>query len=79
MMAPVKTALTVNDFIRHAEQLYGHRVGVIDEPDQPAESWGGLASREIAERPGRSRPDSTLSASATGSASPSSRRTPPAC
>ncbi len=50
MMAPVKTALTVNDFIRRAEQLYGHRVGVIDEPDQPAESWGSLTYREIAER-----------------------------
>ena len=46
----VKTALTVNDFLRRAEQLYGQRIGVIDEPDQPAESWGSLTYSEIATR-----------------------------
>ncbi len=34
--------LTVNDFLRRAELLYPERVGVIDEPDQPAPSWGSL-------------------------------------
>ena len=46
----VKTALTVNDFLRRAEQLYGQRPGMIDEPDQPAASWGSLTYAEIAER-----------------------------
>ena len=38
----MKVALTVNDFLRRAEEVYGDRVGVIDEPDQPAPSWGQL-------------------------------------
>src|SRR5688572_24080198 len=50
MIAAVKTALTVNDFLRRAEQVYPHRIGVVDEPDQPAESWGSLPYAEIAER-----------------------------
>src|SRR5688572_12529262 len=50
MIAAVKTALTVNDFLRRAEQVYPHRIGVVDEPDQPAESWGSLPYAEVAER-----------------------------
>src|SRR6186713_431593 len=46
----MKTALTVNDFLRRAEQLYPNRVAVVDEPDQPAESWGSLTYAEMAER-----------------------------
>jgi len=46
----MKTALTVIDFLRRAEQIYPDRIGVIDEPDQPAESWGSLTYREMAER-----------------------------
>jgi fatty-acyl-CoA synthase len=46
----VKTALTVNDFLRRAEQLYGHRLAVVDEPDQPAESWGSITYHEMAKR-----------------------------
>ncbi|HMT60668.1 MAG TPA: AMP-dependent synthetase, partial [Microthrixaceae bacterium] len=42
--------LTVNDFLRRAELVYGERVGVIDEPNQPAESWGSLTYGEIAAR-----------------------------
>ena len=42
--------LTVNDFLRRAELVYGDRVGVIDEPNQPAESWGSLTYGEIAAR-----------------------------
>ena len=34
--------LTVNDFIRRASLVYGGRVGVVDEPDQPAPSLGEL-------------------------------------
>ena len=36
----MKVALTVNDFLQRAEQVYADRIGVVDEPDQPAPSWG---------------------------------------
>jgi acyl-CoA synthetase (AMP-forming)/AMP-acid ligase II len=42
--------LTVNDFLRRAELLYPSRVGIVDEPDQPAPSWGNLTYAEVAER-----------------------------
>jgi acyl-CoA synthetase (AMP-forming)/AMP-acid ligase II len=42
--------LTVNDFIRRAELLYPDRIGVVDEPDQPAPSWGSLSYAQVAER-----------------------------
>ena len=46
----MKVALTVNDHIRRAELLYPHRVGLVDEPDQPAESWGSITYAEMAHR-----------------------------
>jgi len=46
----VKVDFSVNDFLRRAEQVYGERVGVVDEPDQPAASWGSLTYRQVAER-----------------------------
>ncbi|MGD9997693.1 MAG: AMP-binding protein [Ilumatobacteraceae bacterium] len=46
----MKVALTVNDFLRRAELLYPNRVGVVDEPDQPAESWGSISYAEMAAR-----------------------------
>jgi fatty-acyl-CoA synthase len=46
----MKVPLSVNDFIRRAELLYPDRIGIVDEPDQPAESWGSLTYREVAER-----------------------------
>ena len=46
----MKVALTVNDFLRRAEQVYPHRVAVVDEPDQPAESWGSIAYADMAAR-----------------------------
>ena len=46
----MKVALTVNDFINRAELVYGDRIGIIDEPDQPAESWGSLTYGEMARR-----------------------------
>ena len=55
----MKVPLTVNDFIRRAELLYPDRPGIVDEPDQPAESWGTLSYREVAARRGRSPPGST--------------------
>ena len=46
----MKVPLTVNDFLRRAELVYADRIGVIDEPDQPAASWGELTWRQVAER-----------------------------
>lgn len=46
----MKVALTVNDHIRRAELLYANRVGLVDEPDQPAQSWGSLTYGEMAHR-----------------------------
>lgn len=41
--------LTVKDFLDRAEQVYPERIGVIDEPDQPAPSLGELSYRRVAE------------------------------
>jgi len=38
---------SVNDFLDRAVQVYGDRVGVVDEPDQPAASLGELTYRQI--------------------------------
>jgi acyl-CoA synthetase (AMP-forming)/AMP-acid ligase II len=46
----MKVALTVNDFLRRAELVYPDRVAVVDESDQPAEPWGSITYREMAER-----------------------------
>lgn len=40
----------VADFLERAATVYSERVGVIDEPDQPAESWGSLSFEELARR-----------------------------
>ena len=41
--------LTILDFLRRAEQVYGARVGVIDEPQQPAPSLGALTYARVGE------------------------------
>jgi acyl-CoA synthetase (AMP-forming)/AMP-acid ligase II len=46
----MRVALTVRDFIDRAELVYGDRVGLVDEPDQPASSWGAITYRELARR-----------------------------
>jgi len=46
----MKVALTVNDFLRRAELVYPDRTAVVDEPTQPAESWGTIDYREMARR-----------------------------
>jgi fatty-acyl-CoA synthase len=46
----MKVALTINDFLRRAELVYPGRVAIVDEPDQPAESWGSITYREMAAR-----------------------------
>jgi acyl-CoA synthetase (AMP-forming)/AMP-acid ligase II len=42
--------LTVRDFLDRAETVYPNRVAVVDEPDQPAESWGEITYAEMARR-----------------------------
>ena len=46
----MRVPLTIVDHIRRAELLYPDRIAVVDEPDQPAESWGSLTYRQVAER-----------------------------
>ena len=46
----MKVDLTVRDFLDRAAAVYGQRVGVVDEPDQHAPSWGELTYAEVAER-----------------------------
>jgi fatty-acyl-CoA synthase len=46
----MKVPLTTRDFLDRAELVYGDRVGIVDEPDQPAPSMGEVTYREIARR-----------------------------
>src|ERR1700712_1495912 len=46
----MRVPLTTIDFLRRAEEVYGDRIGVIDEPDQPAPSLGSQTYREFADR-----------------------------
>src|SRR4051794_8349105 len=46
----MKVALTVSDYLRRAEVVYGEGVGIVDEPDQPASSWGEVTYGEMARR-----------------------------
>lgn len=46
----MRVPLTVNDFLRRAELVYGDRIAIVDEPDQPAASWGSIDYLEMARR-----------------------------
>src|SRR4051794_18553322 len=46
----MRVPLTTRDFIDRAELVYGDRVGIVDEPTQPAPSLGELTYREVARR-----------------------------
>ncbi len=46
----MKVALTINDHLRRAVELYPQRIGVVDEPEQPAASWGSLTYAQMNER-----------------------------
>jgi fatty-acyl-CoA synthase len=48
MVVGMEYPLTVSDFLYRAELVYGDRVGVIDEPDQPAPSLGDLTYARMA-------------------------------
>jgi acyl-CoA synthetase (AMP-forming)/AMP-acid ligase II len=41
---------SVSDFLDRAVTVYGDRRGAVDEPNQPAPSWGELTYRELGER-----------------------------
>ncbi|MGW6461881.1 AMP-binding protein, partial [Streptomyces sp. NPDC055078] len=42
--------LTVRDFLDRATTVYPDRVAVVDEPDQPAVSWGSISYAELGRR-----------------------------
>lgn len=44
----MQVPMTVNDFIDRARTVYGERVGVVDEPSQPAAPLPDLTYREVA-------------------------------
>jgi fatty-acyl-CoA synthase len=46
----MRVPLTTRDFLDRAELVYGDRVGIVDEPDQPAPSMGEVTYREVARR-----------------------------
>lgn len=46
----MRVPLTVNDFLHRAELVYPDRTAIVDDPDQPAESWGSIDYREMARR-----------------------------
>src|SRR5947207_7465464 len=45
----MKVPLTVNDFLERAALVYGDRIGIVDEPDQPAPPLGGLSYTRVRE------------------------------
>jgi acyl-CoA synthetase (AMP-forming)/AMP-acid ligase II len=48
----MKVPFNILDFLNRAEHVYGDRIGVVDEPSQPADSWGQLTWRQVAEHGG---------------------------
>src|SRR3954453_15793863 len=46
----MRVPLTTRDFLDRAELVYGDRVGIVDEPAQPAPSLGDVTYREVARR-----------------------------
>jgi fatty-acyl-CoA synthase len=46
----MRVPLTSRDFLDRAELVYGDRIGVVDEPQQPAPPLGELTYREVARR-----------------------------
>ncbi len=46
----MRVPLTTRDFLDRAELVYGDRVGIVDEPVQPAPSLGQVTYRDVARR-----------------------------
>lgn len=42
--------LTISDFLDRATTVYPNRIGIVDEADQPAESWGALTYADLGNR-----------------------------
>ena len=49
-VASMIVPFSVSDFLDRAVQVYGERIGVVDEPDQPAPSLGDMTYAEVAAR-----------------------------
>ena len=45
----MRVPLTIADHLERAALVYPDRIGVVDEPDQPAPSWGSLTYRRVAD------------------------------
>ena len=45
----MRVPLTIADHLARAELVYPDRIGVVDDPDQPASPWGELTYRRVAE------------------------------
>src|SRR5262245_34331215 len=45
----MKVQLNIRDFLDRAVAVYGDRVAVVDEPDQPAPPLGPLTYRQVGE------------------------------
>ncbi len=45
----MRVPLTIADHLERAALVYPERIGVVDEPDQPAPSWGELTYGRVAE------------------------------
>ena len=43
----MRVPLTVNDFLDRAALVYGSRVGIVDEPEQPAPPLGALTYQQV--------------------------------
>src|SRR5690242_19212804 len=46
----MRVPFLVNDFLDRAALVYGDRVAIVDEPDQPAAPWRSLPWRQVASR-----------------------------
>ncbi len=46
----MNTPFNILDFLDRAETVFGDRIGIVDEPNQPAPSWGELTWHEVAVR-----------------------------
>lgn len=46
----MKVPLTIIDHLRRAEQVFPERIAFVDEPEQPAPSWGSCTYAEMARR-----------------------------
>src|SRR4051812_49584914 len=75
----MRVPLTARDFLDRAELVYGDRVAVVDEPEQPAPSLGEVTYREVARRGRAFQAGLDELGIGEGGAWRSSATTPPGC